>query len=299
MRRLRARVITPWLVTILVACTDTSDDPGVDSLRLGEPVSETRFDPVEASDTVQQSTASATGDTLCASCTGNLTCGTGNYCLARSDGVRFCGRDCRTTPCPTGYSCLALGTSVSQCVPTGGSCASTLPDAGGTRDAGVASGDAGLAGGGDVPSSSYCAPAAQWSTTSAGYETEVLRLANLRRKAGASCGTIAYVPAPPLTMSPALRCAARLHSKDMSDRGYFMHTTPEGITFSTRIDRAGYVWRTVGENIASGYTSPQAVVDGWMGSPGHCKNIMNPAFTQIGVGMYGAYVWTQDFGAAL
>ena len=299
MRKTRAGAVALIGVTGIIGCTDTGDDPGPDLLRLGEPVSESRFEPIEASDDVQQSTSSATGDTLCASCTSNAACGTGNYCLQRTDGVRFCGRDCRTTACPSGYSCLALSTSVSQCVPATGACATSRPpDAGVPRDAGVS--DAGTAPSlGDVPTSMYCAAAAQWDATAAGHEGEVLRLVNLRRQAGASCGGVAYAATRPLTAAPALRCAARLHARDMVVRGYFSHTSQNGDTFSKRITAAGYVWRTVGENIASGYPSPQAVVDGWMTSSGHCKNIMNPAFTELGVGLYGPAMWTQDFGAPL
>jgi uncharacterized protein YkwD len=60
----------------------------------------------------------------------------------------------------------------------------------------------------------------------------------------------------------------------------------------------GFAWRTVGENIARGQPTPAALVDAWMNSPGHCQNLLNPAFTQLGVGRYGQ-LWTQDFGAPL
>ncbi len=66
--------------------------------------------------------------------------------------------------------------------------------------------------------------------------------------------------------------------------------------------RAGYNWRAAGENIAAGYTTVRATVDGWLKSPGHCKNIMSANFTEVGVGYgYNAnstykHYWVTDFG---
>lgn len=304
-----------------IGCSD--DNKGGGETQLGEPVSESRISPIDGEPGLGTSTDFALADErLCASCTSSAECGGGgNLCLVRSDGVRFCGRDCRTSACPSGYTCLRLTSTIAQCVPPQGDCsrvsdAGVAGDAGRTNDAGVDAGvradagapvdagarsDAGaIADAGastDVPGTPSCAPAAAWDPSWVGFEQEVLRLSNLRRQAGATCGTTSYAAALPLTMEPALRCAARLHSKDMQDRAYFSHTTPDGVTFSQRITQAGYDWRTIGENIASGYRTPQAVVDGWMNSPGHCQNIMNSSFTQIGVGFYGNFLWTQDFGA--
>jgi uncharacterized protein YkwD len=67
-----------------------------------------------------------------------------------------------------------------------------------------------------------------------------------------------------------------------------------------RAEAAGYDWRALGENIAWNSVTPEDVVAGWMRSPGHCKNIMNPSFTEIGVAYVqiadGQTWWTQDFG---
>ena len=106
-------------------------------------------------------------------------------------------------------------------------------------------------------------------------------------------------------MNAAVRTAARDHSVDMATLNYFSHTSYDGRTFSQRISNAGYTgaypW---GENIAAGQGSPAAVVNGWMSSPDHCANIMNPGFRAIGVGYafrpastYGHY-WTQNFGGS-
>jgi uncharacterized protein YkwD len=199
-----------------------------------------------------------------------------------------------------------LSSTVSQCVPPQADC-SRVPRDAGAADAGAdasaasdggATSDAGAMDAGTVPGSAHCAPAANWSATWSGYEEEVLRLSNQYRASGATCGSASYGPAVALSMNPALRCAARLHSKDMQDRSYFDHTTPEGVTFDQRITASGYDdWRTIGENIAAGQRTPQQVVQAWMQSVGHCQNVMNPNFKEIGVGFYDSYRWTQDFGA--
>lgn len=141
----------------------------------------------------------------------------------------------------------------------------------------------------------YTAP----STTPTSYEAEVLRLTNAARSQARTCGGQSMPAAPPLTWNGRLGYAARAHSRDMAKRGYFSHTSADGTAFSTRISQTGYHWSAVGENIAAGYPTPAAVVDGWVHSPGHCVNLMSRSFTQLGVGFasgghYGTY-WTQDF----
>lgn len=149
----------------------------------------------------------------------------------------------------------------------------------------------------DVPSNAYCDPVAAWDEAWAAFEEEVVTLMNVERAQGADCGSAGvFEPATALTMDPALRCAARKHSLDMSTRDFFGHTDPDGDGPGDRIEAAGYVPLLWGENIASGYSSPQAVVDGWMGSDGHCANIMNANFTDVGVGYYEGNLWTAAFG---
>lgn len=270
--------------------------------QIGEPATQERLTATDE----ERGTQKATGDKLCLPCASSRDCGgSPNLCLRRNDGVMFCGQDCRSTACPSGYTCTRLSSTISQCVPPQADC-SRVPRDAGTTDAGPS--DAGVrdagpmdAGGtadaGTVPATAHCAPAANWSAAWSSYEDEVLRLANQYRAAGATCGTTSYGPAAALSVNPALRCAARLHAKDMQDRNYFSHTTPDGVTFDQRITQAGYDWRTIGENIAYGQRSPQEVMTAWMQSPGHCQNLMNPSFKELGVGFYDNYRWVQDFGA--
>lgn len=139
--------------------------------------------------------------------------------------------------------------------------------------------------------------------TSPAFEQQVLTLVNNHRASGATCGGTAYPAVSPLSMDSNLRTAARDHSADMAANDYFSHTSLDGRTFSDRIFDAGYTGGSpLGENIAAGQSSPQSVVSSWMGSTGHCQNIMRAGFEDIGVGYafvggstYGHY-WTQSFG---
>jgi uncharacterized protein YkwD len=132
----------------------------------------------------------------------------------------------------------------------------------------------------------------------------VVTIVNAHRAAGAVCGTTTFGPAPALVMDSRLRAAARLHSTDMATQNYFSHTSLDGRTFSQRMSETGFNGaKPWGENIAAGYVSPAAMMAGLMSSPGHCSNIMNPAYRAIGVGYafgagssYGHY-WTQNFAA--
>jgi hypothetical protein len=129
--------------------------------------------------------------------------------------------------------------------------------------------------------------------TWADFESEVIELANIEREAR---------KLHPLSYSEELTVAARRHSQDMGDQNYFDHTSLDGREFYERITDVGYDYQTCGENIAAGYATPAAVVEGWMNSDGHRANILDPDYCDIGVG-YAAvdgsdfyHYWTQDFG---
>lgn len=118
---------------------------------------------------------------------------------------------------------------------------------------------------------------------------------NDHRAAGATCGSDQRDPVPPVTWSDALAAAAERHSQDMFDNNHFSHTGTDGSAFSQRVKDADYDGSPRGENIAFGYPSVDAVMNGWMNSPGHCKNIMASGSDQVGVARVGSY-WTQVFG---
>lgn len=126
-------------------------------------------------------------------------------------------------------------------------------------------------------------------------KTVVLQLVNNIRKKGCQCGDTYYPSVSAVTWNDLLEKAALSHSKDMYQNKYFSHTSQNGTNAGVRIGTAGYKWSTYGENIAMGYGSEEAVIAGWISSPGHCKNIMNKSFKEMGVAKVGDY-WTQDFG---
>ena len=124
----------------------------------------------------------------------------------------------------------------------------------------------------------------------------MLGLVNKARQTGCTCGTTVMPPVNPVTWNHQLSQAAYDQSKDMLAQNYFSHTAKNGSDPGMRITNAGYIWRTYGENIAFGYTGEQTVMEGWLNSEGHCKNIMNAGFKEMGAGREGNY-WAQEFGA--
>lgn len=91
--------------------------------------------------------------------------------------------------------------------------------------------------------------------------------------------------APPVTLDSRLNAAAQSHSGDMARTGIFSHTGSDGSNAGQRITRQGYRWSSWGENIAGGYATWQAAIRGWMGSPGHRRNLLNPAYRHMGLGV--------------
>ena len=126
-----------------------------------------------------------------------------------------------------------------------------------------------------------------------------LELVNNVRSRGARCGDRDFAPAPPLTLSGALGNVALGHAADMAQHDYFEHRDLNGGSPADRVRAVGYRERLVGENIAYGPKSVEEVVQGWLDSPGHCENIMDPRFAEMGVayatgqsGRHGLY-WVQ------
>ena len=136
------------------------------------------------------------------------------------------------------------------------------------------------------------------STESTINKTVLLQLVNDARKKGCNCGNTYYAPVPPLTWNDVLEKAAYKHSNDMFRKKFLSHTGSDGSGSGERIISAGYNWKFYGENIAQGHKTEKEVVAGWLSSPGHCVNIMNKNYKEMGVAKVGDY-WTQDFGSPL
>jgi uncharacterized protein YkwD len=113
---------------------------------------------------------------------------------------------------------------------------------------------------------------------------------------------------PALSQDDDLALAAQRHSDDMVARDFFDHYAPApapyGESPTDRIDATGYDWSRAGENIAAGYRTPREAVTGWLKSAGHCRNVLDPDYTELGVGIAtaaatlpgGTGTWTQNFG---
>jgi uncharacterized protein YkwD len=129
-----------------------------------------------------------------------------------------------------------------------------------------------------------------------------LQQINAARASGRTCGAEALPPTGALVWNDMLFAAAAKHSLDMANRNYFAHETPEGIDAAQRVSAEGYGWWAVGENIAAGHGTFDAVMSGWLASEGHCRNIMQPVFADVALACvaqpgtaWGTY-WTMDLG---
>jgi uncharacterized protein YkwD len=130
---------------------------------------------------------------------------------------------------------------------------------------------------------------------------QVLELVNGVRAHGTRCGERLFAPAPPLALSGTLGNVAFGHAIDMAEHDYFEHRDLNGQSPADRVRAVGYREKLVGENIAYGPKSVEEVVQGWLDSPGHCENIMDPRFAEMGLayvagrsGRHGLY-WVQVF----
>jgi uncharacterized protein YkwD len=124
----------------------------------------------------------------------------------------------------------------------------------------------------------------------------LLDLVNDVRASGTTCGDTYYPPVDAVSWNNKLEQAANNHSTDMYENDFFAHESPNGSTLTTRLQEVEYNYSTAGENIAYGYTSEQQVIEAWLNSQGHCANIMNGNYKEMGVGRVGNY-WTQNFGS--
>lgn len=133
----------------------------------------------------------------------------------------------------------------------------------------------------------------------------VLALVNEARGVARRCGWKRFEAAPPLSRSDALDRAAIAHARDMAARSRMEHAGSDGSTPAERATRAGYRWRKVGENVAAGQPTPEQAVAEWLESPRHCANLMDPGYTEMGIGFAAdpasaaAVYWAQVFGAPL
>ena len=101
----------------------------------------------------------------------------------------------------------------------------------------------------------------------------------------------------PLRLNDQLTLAAEDRTRDMLAKHYFDHVSPDGISPFKWAERRGYDYREIGENLAVGYETAAAVVDGWMHSPGHRANILRADYSDVGIAVAESPV--RGYGAPL
>jgi uncharacterized protein YkwD len=165
------------------------------------------------------------------------------------------------------------------------------------------------AGGGDAavaasPAAAAPRPAATAASTCNinNFAAAALARINRVRAAGADChsGGV-FAPAAALVWNTRLTHAASAHSAEMAAKNYFSHASSDGRTMASRVNATGYSWSALPENIAAGQVGIDKLVDGWVASDGHCANLMNPRFSEVGLACvpgtsnnsYSTY-WTMD-----
>ena len=127
------------------------------------------------------------------------------------------------------------------------------------------------------------------------WQQQMLEEVNKLRQSGCQCGTDFMPPAPQLSWNDTLALAADAHVKDMYERQYFDHISPDGSSPIQRAIRVGYTGTYIGENIAKGYTSVSSVIVGWKNSESHCKAMMDSLYREMGAATVHNY-WAQEFG---
>jgi uncharacterized protein YkwD len=113
--------------------------------------------------------------------------------------------------------------------------------------------------------------------------SRTLELVNQVRARGTHCGERSFGPVPPVRLSQPLADVAFGHASDMATHDYFEHEDLAGHSPADRVRAVGYREKLVGENIAYGPKSADEVVQGWLDSPGHCENIMDARFAEMGI----------------
>ena len=130
---------------------------------------------------------------------------------------------------------------------------------------------------------------------------DMLAAVNSARSVGRRCGSTLYGAAKPVTWDDRIAAAALRHSGDMAAKDFFSHIGSDSSSAGDRLTDEGYPWISYGENISVGHSSVTDTIQALLASAGHCANIMNPRFTQIGAAFaqglhHGSPViyWTLD-----
>lgn len=138
-----------------------------------------------------------------------------------------------------------------------------------------------------------CDPVTDWDPIVTAIEDALLAQINALRREGGRCGDLAFLPAPGLGNDPTLRCAARLHSLDMTTRAYLAQIDPDGLGTGQRLDALDYVASTHGENVGFVQAVPnlepelvaRAMLLSWQDNPGTCWKLRARELEAVGIGV--------------
>jgi uncharacterized protein YkwD len=117
-------------------------------------------------------------------------------------------------------------------------------------------------------------------------QRKMVKLINDLRKSKRRCGNERFSPAGAVKWNNKLAIAALNQARDMAMSDMLGHTGSDGSSVQDRVEKVGYYWQIVAENIAAGRETSEAVVSLWLDSPGHCANLMNPGITEIGAACF-------------
>lgn len=127
-------------------------------------------------------------------------------------------------------------------------------------------------------------------------EQTILALVNALRSSGCRCGRSTMPPTDSLRSNDRLRAAAQKHAVDMYQNQFFKHRGSDGSRVADRAEQAGYLWKSIGENLSLNYTDARGAFESWRKSPEHCKNMMADHFEDMGLAKVGPY-WVQTLGS--
>lgn len=126
------------------------------------------------------------------------------------------------------------------------------------------------------------------------FQQDMLNAVNTARSSSRNCGGTFRPAVGMVQWNEKVEEATIIHSSDMADSGNFSHIGTDGSNPGDRLNEVGYNWRGWGENIAFRYLSIEDVMQGWLNSPDHCNNIMNPDWVEMGASEVDTY-WTLLF----
>ena len=129
------------------------------------------------------------------------------------------------------------------------------------------------------------------------WQAEMLRRVNALRGQGCRCGRKKMPPVKAVKWNDTLANAAFQHATDMNRNNFIGHRGSNGSRIGERVDRVGYNWQSVAENVAWNVRSVQGAVLGWQDSPGHCRTMMG-GYREMGAARVGSF-WVQVFASPM